>query len=100
MEFRQLGRSGFKVPVLSLGTMTFGGGNAFYRASGDRDVAQATRLINICLEAGVNMFDTANVYSGGLSEEILGKAIAGRRDQVIISTKAAFRVGTGPNDIG
>ena len=100
MEYRLLGQTGFKVPVLCLGTMTFGGGNAFFRAAGASDSAQATRMVDICLEAGVNMFDTADVYSAGLSEEILGKAIAGRRDQVIISTKAAFRIGTGPNDIG
>jgi aryl-alcohol dehydrogenase-like predicted oxidoreductase len=100
MEFRQLGASGFKVPVLSLGTGTFGGGNEFFRAWGNSDVEEATRLVDICLEAGLNMFDSADVYSGGLAEEILGQAIAGRRDQVIISTKATFRSGPGPNDVG
>ena len=77
MEFRQLGRSGLKVPALSFGTGTFGGGTEFFRAWGSSDVAEATRLVDICLEAGVNLFDTADVYSDGLSEEILGKAIAG-----------------------
>jgi aryl-alcohol dehydrogenase-like predicted oxidoreductase len=100
MEYRLLGGSGFKVPVLSLGTGTFGGGNAFFRSWGASDVDEATRLVDICLEAGLTMFDSADVYSNGLAEEILGKAIAGRRDQVIISTKATFRSGTGPNDVG
>jgi len=100
MEFRQLGRSGLKVPALSFGTGTFGGGNDFFKAWGASDVAEATRLVDICLDAGVNLFDTANVYSDGLSETILGKAIAGRRDKVLISTKATFRMGPGPNDLG
>ncbi len=91
-----------KVPVLSYGTGTFGGGNEFFKAWGASDVAEATRLVDICLEGGVNLFDTADVYSDGLSETILGKAIAGRRDEVLISTKATFRMGghTGPNDLG
>jgi len=100
MEFRTLGRSGLKVPVLSFGTGTFGGGNEFFRAWGATDVAEATRLVDICLEAGVNLFDTADVYSKGLSETILGKAVAGRRADVLISTKATFRMGPGPNDLG
>ncbi len=102
MEFRTLGRSGLKVPVLSFGTGTFGGGNEFFEAWGSSDVKEATRLVDICLEAGVNLFDTADVYSDGLSETILGKAIAGRRDDVLISTKATFRMGghNGPNDLG
>ena len=100
MEFRQLGKSGLKVPVLSLGTGTFGGGTDFFKAWGSSDVAEATRLVDICLEAGVNLFDTADVYSNGLSESILGKAIAGKRDKVLISTKATFRLGDGPNDVG
>jgi aryl-alcohol dehydrogenase-like predicted oxidoreductase len=100
MEFRQLGGSGLKVPVLSLGTATFGGGNEFFKAWGATDVQEATRLVDISLEAGVNLFDTADVYSQGLSEEILGKAIAGRRDQVLVATKATFKMGDGPNDIG
>jgi aryl-alcohol dehydrogenase-like predicted oxidoreductase len=100
MEFRQLGRSGFKVPVLSLGTGTFGGGGEFFKAWGQTDVAEATRLIDVCLEAGLTMFDTADVYSGGAAEEILGQAIKGRRDGVIVSTKGTFRTGQGPNDVG
>jgi aryl-alcohol dehydrogenase-like predicted oxidoreductase len=100
MEFRQLGKSGLKVPVLSFGTGTFGGGTEFFKAWGSSDVAEATRLVDICLEAGVNLFDTADVYSNGLSETILGKAVAGRRDQVLISTKATFKMGPGPNDLG
>jgi aryl-alcohol dehydrogenase-like predicted oxidoreductase len=100
MEFRRLGNSGFKVPVLGFGTGTFGGSNEFFQAWGASDVAEATRLVDICLEAGVNMFDTADVYSKGLSEEILGKAIAGRRPQTIIATKGSFRMGPGPNELG
>jgi aryl-alcohol dehydrogenase-like predicted oxidoreductase len=100
MEFRQLGNSGLKVPVLSFGTGTFGGTTDFFRAWGASDVAEATRLVSICLEAGVNLFDTADVYSVGASEEILGKAIAGRRQDILLSTKATFRVGPGPNDLG
>ena len=100
MEFRTLGRSGLKVPVLSFGTGTFGGGNEFFRAWGATDVAEATRLVDICMEAGVNLFDTADIYSDGLSETVLGKAVAGRRADVLISTKATFRMGPGPNDLG
>src|SRR5580658_533529 len=100
MEFRQLGSSGFKVPVLSLGTGTFGGGGEFFKAWGQSDVADATRLVDICLDAGLTMFDSADVYSGGMAEEILGRAIKGRRDKVIISTKGTFRFGPGPNDVG
>lgn len=100
MEYRQLGGSGLKVPVLSLGTGTFGGGNEFFKAWGSTGVEEATRLVDICLEAGLNMFDSADVYSNGLAEEILGKAIKGRRDKVLISTKATFRSGEGPNDVG
>jgi aryl-alcohol dehydrogenase-like predicted oxidoreductase len=100
MEFRQLGRSGLKVPVLCFGTGTFGGGTEFFRAWGASDVAEASRLVSICMEAGVNFFDTADVYSNGLSEEILGKALEGRRHDVLISTKATFPMGKGPNDLG
>ena len=100
MEYRTLGRSGFKVPVLSFGTGTFGGGTEFFKAWGSTDAAGASRLVDICLEAGLNMFDSADVYSKGLAEEILGQAIKGRRDQVIVSTKGSFRMGTGPNDLG
>ncbi len=100
MEYRQLGRSGLKVPVLSFGTGTFGGVNEFFRAWGNTGVQEATRLVDICLEAGVTMFDSADVYSEGVAEETLGKAIGTRRNQVLISTKATFRAGTGPNDVG
>jgi aryl-alcohol dehydrogenase-like predicted oxidoreductase len=100
MEYRQLGGSGLKVPALSFGVATFGGGTEFFRAFGDTGVAEARRLIDICLEAGVNLFDTADIYSNGLSEEVLGKAISGKRDDLLISTKATFRLGEGPNDVG
>jgi aryl-alcohol dehydrogenase-like predicted oxidoreductase len=100
MENRLLGASGFNVPVLSYGTATFGGGGEFFRAWGSSDVAEATRLIDICLDAGVTLFDTADVYSRGMSEEILGQAIAGRRDKVLISTKCTFRMSDDPNDVG
>lgn len=100
MEYRQLGKSGLKVPVLSFGTGTFGGGTEFFKAWGTSDVAEATRLVDICLDAGVNLFDTADIYSNGISETILGKAVAQRRDKVLISTKATFRMGSGPNDLG
>ena len=101
MEFRQLGNSGLQVPVLCFGTGTFGGGNEFFRAWGETDVKEATRLIEICMEAGVNFFDTADVYSQGLSEEILGEAIRPLpRDRVLISTKATFPFGQAPNNAG
>ena len=100
MEYRTLGRSGLKVPVLSFGTATFGGGGEFFKAWGSTDVAEATRLVDICLEAGANMFDSADSYSGGAAEEILGQAIKGRRDQVILSTKGGFPTGPGPNEVG
>lgn len=100
MEYRQLGHSGLKVPVLSFGTATFGGAGKFFGAWGSTDVAEATRMVDICLEAGVTLFDTADVYSSGLSEEILGQAVMGRRDQVLIATKASFRMGPGPNGLG
>jgi aryl-alcohol dehydrogenase-like predicted oxidoreductase len=100
MDYRQLGRSGLKVPALSFGTGTFGGANEFFKRWGATDVAEATRLVDICLEAGVNLFDTADIYSAGASEEILGAALKGKRDQALISTKATFRSGAGPNDVG
>lgn len=101
MEYRLLGGSGFKVPVLSFGTGTFGGGdNEFFKAWGASDVTEATRLVDICLEAGLTMFDSADVYSNGAAEEILGQAIKGRRDDVLISTKGGFRTGSGPNETG
>jgi aryl-alcohol dehydrogenase-like predicted oxidoreductase len=100
MEFRQLGASGFKVPVLTFGTGTFGGRGEFFKGFGETDVKEATRLVDIALDAGLNMFDSADIYSGGAAEEILGAAIRGRRDRVIISTKGTFRVGPGPNEVG
>ena len=100
MEYRFLGGSGFRVPVLTLGTGTFGGGNEFFKAWGTNGVDEATKLVDICLDAGLTMFDSADVYSDGLAEEVLGKAIKGRRDSVLISTKATFRQGPGPNDVG
>jgi aryl-alcohol dehydrogenase-like predicted oxidoreductase len=100
MEFRRLGRSGLKIPALSFGTGTFGGRGEFFQAWGSTDVQEATRLVDICLEAGLNLFDTADIYSSGAAEEILGKAIAGRRQQVLISTKGSFPTGRGPNERG
>lgn len=100
MEYRQLGGSGLRVPVLSFGTATFGGGNEFFKAWGSTQVDEATRLVNLCMDAGVNFFDTANVYSAGAAEEILGKAIAGLRNKVLISTKATFPLGEDVNDFG
>ncbi|CAG9232507.1 Aldo/keto reductase [Paraburkholderia tropica] len=100
METRFLGASGFKVPVLSFGTGTFGGKGEFFEAWGATDVAEARRLIDICLEAGVNMFDSADIYSNGASESVLGEALKGRRDKVIISTKATFRFDDDANSVG
>ena len=100
MEYRRLGGSGFKVPALTLGTGTFGGSNVFFNAWGSTGVEEATRLVDICIEAGLTMFDSADVYSDGLAEEVLGQAIKGRRGQVLISTKATFRHGDSPNDVG
>ncbi|MCC9604305.1 aldo/keto reductase [Blastopirellula sp. JC732] len=100
MQYRQLGGSGLTVPVLSFGTGTFGGGGEFFKAFGSSDVAEATRLVDICLDAGLTMFDSADIYSQGAAEEILGQAIKGRRDQVLVSTKGTFRMGDGPNDVG
>lgn len=100
MEYRRLGSSGLKVPALSFGAGTFGGKGPLFGAWGTTDEAEARRLIDICLEAGVNLFDTADVYSDGASEEILGAAIKGRRDSVILSTKISLPTGDGPNDAG
>jgi aryl-alcohol dehydrogenase-like predicted oxidoreductase len=100
MEYRTLGRSGLKVPVLSFGAGTFGGRGPLFSAWGTTDAKEARRLVDICLEAGVNLFDTADVYSDGASEEILGEAIAGRRDKVLISTKTSLPLGDGPFDYG
>ncbi|MCW2917713.1 MAG: aldo/keto reductase [Actinomycetia bacterium] len=99
MEYRQLGRSGLKVSVLAMGTMTFGGKGIFGNV-GSTDVDEARRQVDLCLEAGVNLIDTANVYSAGLSEEIVGEVIAGRRDEVLLATKVRLPMGPGPNDAG
>ena len=100
MEYRKLGYSGLKVPVLSLGVATFGGGNEFFKNWGETQVDEARRLVEVCLEYGANLLDTANIYSHGLSEEILGKAMEGRRHELLVSTKATFPMGDGPNDAG
>ncbi len=100
MEYRQLGHSGLKVSALSFGAGTFGGEGEFFRAWGQTDVDEARRLLDICLDAGVNLIDTANIYSQGRSEEILGQAMAGKRDRLLVSTKATFRMGDGVNDLG
>lgn len=99
MEYRQLGRSGLRVSTITLGTMTFGGTGAFKNV-GATDVSSAERMLDMCLDAGVNLIDTADVYSNGLSEEILGTALKGRRDRLLIATKARFTMGPGPNDAG
>ena len=96
MDYRQLGRSGLRVSALTLGTMTFGGGANV----GTTDVAGARRQLDMCLDAGVNLVDTANVYSAGVSEEILGEALEGRRDRLLLATKARMPMGDGPNDAG
>jgi len=101
MEYRQLGASGLYVPVLSFGTATFGGSNEFFKAWGSTQADEASRLVDICLDAGVNMFDTADIYSDGIAEEVLGKAIAGKsRDKLILSTKSTFTFGEAPNNQG
>src|SRR5580698_6361256 len=100
MEYRRLGASGLRVPALSFGTATFGGGNDFFKAWGSTDAGGAARLIDICLDHGVSLFDSADVYSNGLAEEILGSAIKGKRDRLLISTKATFPSGQGANDYG
>src|SRR5579862_1425071 len=99
MEYRQLGRSGLRVSCLTLGTMTFGGRGQF-RTVGDTDLEGARRQIDMALDAGVNLIDTADIYSGGASEEIVGAALAGRRDRVLVATKGRFAMGEGPNDAG
>lgn len=100
MENRQLGASGLQVPVLSFGTATFGGQGDFFKAWGNTQLADARKMVNLCLDAGVNFFDTANVYSRGVAEEILGLALEGLRNRVLVSTKATFTMGDGPNDFG
>ncbi|MFD7559120.1 aldo/keto reductase [Streptomyces sp. NPDC059835] len=100
MEYRQLGTSGLEVPALSFGAGTFGGRGPLFGAWGTTDAREARRLVDICLEAGITMFDTADVYSAGASEEVLGQAIKGRRDEVLLSTKAGLPTGDGPDDAG
>lgn len=100
MEYRKIKAAGFEVPALSFGTATFGGGNEFFKAWGSTDVKEARRMIDLCLDNGINLFDTANVYSQGLSETILGEAIAEKRDKMLLSTKSTFRMTEGPNTIG
>jgi aryl-alcohol dehydrogenase-like predicted oxidoreductase len=100
LEYRRLGGSGFKIPVLIFGTATFGGGNEFFKKWGSTDVKEATSLVDAALEMGCTMFDTADAYSAGLSEQILGKAVEGRRDKVLLATKTGMAMGNGPNDIG
>jgi aryl-alcohol dehydrogenase-like predicted oxidoreductase len=100
MEYRLLGGSGLKVSALAYGTATFGGTTGFFKAMGTTEVDEARLLIDICLDAGVNLFDTANGYAEGRSEEVLAKALEGKRDKVLISTKSGFPTGTGPNDEG
>ncbi len=99
MEYRQLGQSGLRVSVLTMGTMTFGGRGGFAQV-GNTDVVQARRQVDMCLDAGVNLVDTADVYSGGLAEEIIGEVLTGRRDQVLVATKVRMPMGRGPNDAG
>ena len=99
MDYRALGRSGLKVSVLTLGTMTFGGKGAFAEV-GTTDAAGARRMVDLCVDAGINTVDTADVYSSGLSEEIVGQAIAGKRDGLVLATKARFPMGEGPNERG
>ena len=100
MEYRYLGRSGFRVPALSFGTATFGGKGDFFKAWGSTEAKEASRLIDVCLDHGDSMFDTADVYSASVSEEVLGAAIKGKRERLLISTKATFPTGEGPNDFG
>jgi aryl-alcohol dehydrogenase-like predicted oxidoreductase len=100
MEYRQLGKSGLQVPALSLGTATFGGSNEFFKRWGDTDVKEASRMIDLCLDHGLNFFDTADIYSQGGSEEVLGAALKGRRDKTLVSTKTTFRFDDTPNNVG
>ncbi|SKA28830.1 aldo/keto reductase [Consotaella salsifontis] len=99
MEYRTLGRTGLRVSTLTFGTMTFAGSGAF-KDVGNTDLAGAKRQVDLCLDAGINFFDTADIYSAGQSEEVLGEAIAGKRDKLLIATKARFRMGEGANDAG
>jgi aryl-alcohol dehydrogenase-like predicted oxidoreductase len=100
MEYRRLGASGLMVPALSFGAGTFGGQGPLFGAWGSSDAREARRLVDICIDAGITMFDTADVYSGGASEEVLGQAVKGRRDRVLLSTKTSLPTGDGPGDAG
>ncbi len=99
MDYRQLGSSGLRISALTMGTMTFGGGGKFAHV-GTTDAALAREQVDLCLDAGVNMIDTADIYSDGASEEIVGEVLRGRRDDVLVATKARFAMGGGPNDAG
>ena len=100
MDTNRLGRSGLRVPALAFGTATFGGSNDFFKAWGSTDAGGAARLIDVCLDHGVSLFDTADVYSAGLAEQILGEAIKGKHNRLLISTKTTLPMGDGPNDFG
>jgi aryl-alcohol dehydrogenase-like predicted oxidoreductase len=100
MEYRRLGASGLTVPLLSFGAATFGGAGEFFSAWGTTDTTAARRMLDLCLDAGVTLFDTADIYSDGNSETVLGEALKGRRDKALISTKATFRFGSEPNAVG
>jgi aryl-alcohol dehydrogenase-like predicted oxidoreductase len=100
MDYNRLGQSGLRVPALAFGTATFGGGTAFFKAWGSTDAQAASRLVDVCLDHGVNLFDSADIYSNGLAETILGEAIKGKRHRLMISTKVTFPSGEGPNDFG
>ncbi len=99
MEQRLLGTSGLSVSVLSLGTMTIGGRDRF-GTMGNLGVADVSRMLDLCEQAGLTTIDTADMYSAGEAESILGEALAGRRDRFVLSTKAFMRLGTGPHDVG
>jgi aryl-alcohol dehydrogenase-like predicted oxidoreductase len=100
MEYRRLGASGLRVPLLSFGAAPFGGTTDFFKAWGAKDLAASRRMVDLCIDAGVTLFDTADIYSNGNSETVLGEALKGRRDKVLISTKATFRFSTEPNAVG
>src|SRR5260370_7940304 len=100
MEYREVGRSGMKVPAMSLGTAGFGGAGAFFERLGTTQENEAQLIVDLSLDHGISLFDTADMYSGGLSEEILGKALKGKRDRALIATKSTFPMGTNPNEVG
>jgi aryl-alcohol dehydrogenase-like predicted oxidoreductase len=100
MDYNRLGHSGLRIPALAFGTATFGGGTEFFKAWGSTDAQAASRLVDICLDHGVSLFDSADIYSNGLAETILGEAIKGKRNRLLISTKVTFPSGEGPNDFG